>query len=76
MKLVLATHNAGKVVELRQILADAGVEAELLGMDAFPDVADVGRDRGHVRRERPAQGARGGAGHAAARRSPTTPAWP
>ncbi|MDP9825275.1 XTP/dITP diphosphohydrolase [Kineosporia succinea] len=41
MKLVLATHNAGKVVELRQILADAGVEAELLGMDAFPDVADV-----------------------------------
>jgi XTP/dITP diphosphohydrolase len=40
-QLVLATHNAGKVVELRQILADAGVQAELLGMDSFPDVADV-----------------------------------
>ncbi len=40
-KLVLATHNAGKVRELRQILGEAGVEAELLGMDVFPDVADV-----------------------------------
>ncbi len=40
-RLVLATHNAGKVVELRQILGDAGVEAELLGMDSFPEVADV-----------------------------------
>lgn len=40
-RLVLATHNAGKVVELRQILGAAGVEAELLGMDAFPEVADV-----------------------------------
>ncbi|MBT0769299.1 RdgB/HAM1 family non-canonical purine NTP pyrophosphatase [Kineosporia sp. J2-2] len=40
-QLVLATHNAGKVVELRQILGEAGVEAELLGMDSFPDVADV-----------------------------------
>ncbi|GLY28295.1 RdgB/HAM1 family non-canonical purine NTP pyrophosphatase [Kineosporia sp. NBRC 101731] len=40
-RLVLATHNAGKVTELRQILVDAGVEAELLGMDSFPEVADV-----------------------------------
>jgi XTP/dITP diphosphohydrolase len=40
-RLVLATHNAGKVVELRQILGDAGVPAELLGMDSFPEVADV-----------------------------------
>jgi XTP/dITP diphosphohydrolase len=40
-RLVLATHNAGKVVELRQILGAAQVEAELLGMDSFPEVADV-----------------------------------
>ncbi|MCE0534740.1 RdgB/HAM1 family non-canonical purine NTP pyrophosphatase [Kineosporia rhizophila] len=40
-QLVLATHNAGKVVELRQILGAAGVPAELLGMDSFPEVPDV-----------------------------------
>nr|WP_269329550.1 RdgB/HAM1 family non-canonical purine NTP pyrophosphatase [Kineosporia babensis] len=39
--MVLATHNAGKVVELRQILGASGSEVELLGMDSFPDVADV-----------------------------------
>jgi XTP/dITP diphosphohydrolase len=44
-RLVLATRNAGKVAELRQILD--GVSApdsgpiELVGMDAFPEVADV-----------------------------------
>ena len=41
VRLILATHNAGKVVELRQILGAAGMEVELLGMDSFPDVADV-----------------------------------
>jgi XTP/dITP diphosphohydrolase len=45
VKLVLATRNAGKVAELRQILvgvsAPDGSPIELLGMDAFPDVPDV-----------------------------------
>lgn len=40
-RLVLATRNAGKVTELRAILGEAGVAAELLGADAFPDVPDV-----------------------------------
>jgi len=45
VRLVLATRNAGKVTELRQILdgvsAPDGEPIELVGMDAFPDVADV-----------------------------------
>ena len=40
-RLVLATRNAGKVVELRRILAAAGLDVELVGTDAFPDLADV-----------------------------------
>jgi XTP/dITP diphosphohydrolase len=45
VRLVLATRNAGKVAELRQILdgvsAPDGSPVELVGMDAFPEVADV-----------------------------------
>ena len=48
-RLVLATRNRHKVVELRAILSDAlaaeGVDVDLdravVGVDAFPDVADV-----------------------------------
>jgi XTP/dITP diphosphohydrolase len=46
VRLVLATRNTHKVTELRRILdgvalgADEGA-VELVGMDAFPDVADV-----------------------------------
>jgi XTP/dITP diphosphohydrolase len=44
-RLVLATRNAGKVAELRRILdgmnAPDGGPIELVGMDAFPEVADV-----------------------------------
>ncbi|WP_103501977.1 RdgB/HAM1 family non-canonical purine NTP pyrophosphatase [Streptomyces sp. SM14] len=40
-QLVLATRNAHKVTELRAILADAGITAELIGADAFPEVPDV-----------------------------------
>ena len=44
-KLVLATRNAGKVAELRQILDGAGAPdgepIELVGMEAFPELADV-----------------------------------
>ncbi len=45
VRVVLATRNAGKVTELRQILdgvsAPDGGPIELVGMDAFPEVADV-----------------------------------
>jgi len=44
-RVVLATRNAHKVVELRRILDDAGVAVELVGIDAFdgvPEVAETG----------------------------------
>ena len=40
-RVVLATRNAGKVVELRRILELAGLDIELVGMNEFPDVPDV-----------------------------------
>ncbi|MBE9498819.1 RdgB/HAM1 family non-canonical purine NTP pyrophosphatase [Streptomyces sp. GKU 257-1] len=40
-RLILATRNAHKVVELKAILADAGLEPDLVGADAFPEVPDV-----------------------------------
>jgi XTP/dITP diphosphohydrolase len=39
--VVLATRNAGKLVELRRILAEAGLGIRLAGTDEFPDLADV-----------------------------------
>jgi XTP/dITP diphosphohydrolase len=41
LRLVLATHNAHKVIELRRILAAAGVQASLSGLDEFPGAPDV-----------------------------------
>ncbi|MGW6459486.1 RdgB/HAM1 family non-canonical purine NTP pyrophosphatase [Streptomyces sp. NPDC055078] len=40
-RLILATRNAGKITELRSILADAGLPHELVGADAYPDIPDV-----------------------------------
>jgi XTP/dITP diphosphohydrolase len=40
-RIVLATRNPGKLLELHRILGDAGLDVELAGMDAFPDVPDV-----------------------------------
>ncbi|GAA2713741.1 MULTISPECIES: RdgB/HAM1 family non-canonical purine NTP pyrophosphatase [Streptomyces] len=40
-RLVLATRNAGKITELRAILGAAGLDVELVGTDAYPDVPDV-----------------------------------
>ncbi|MDT9681253.1 RdgB/HAM1 family non-canonical purine NTP pyrophosphatase [Streptomyces sp. TRM76323] len=40
-RLILATRNAGKITELRAILAGAGLAHELVGADAYPDVPDV-----------------------------------
>lgn len=40
-RCVLATRNAHKVRELREILAAAGTPVELVGLDAYPDAPDV-----------------------------------
>jgi XTP/dITP diphosphohydrolase len=40
-RVVLATRNPGKIVELRRILAEAGFPVELVGLDAFPNIGDV-----------------------------------
>jgi XTP/dITP diphosphohydrolase len=40
-RLVLATRNPGKIVELDRILRGAGLGVELVGTDAFPGLADV-----------------------------------
>ncbi|MFS4093975.1 RdgB/HAM1 family non-canonical purine NTP pyrophosphatase [Streptomyces sp. AF1A] len=40
-RLILATRNAGKITELRAILAEAGLPHELVGADAFPEIPDV-----------------------------------
>ncbi|MCH7230669.1 RdgB/HAM1 family non-canonical purine NTP pyrophosphatase [Glycomyces sp. L485] len=44
MKILLATRNAGKIDELRQILAEAAPSVELVGLDAvddFPETAET-----------------------------------
>ena len=40
-RLVLATRNAGKVAELRRILAESDLDVELVGTEAFHDLPDV-----------------------------------
>jgi XTP/dITP diphosphohydrolase len=40
-RLVLGTRNKNKIDELRKILADAGLDVELLSVEAFEDVPDV-----------------------------------
>ena len=40
-RLVLATRNAHKVTELREILAATGLDVELVGADAYPEIPDV-----------------------------------
>jgi XTP/dITP diphosphohydrolase len=42
--LVLATRNAHKLGELQAILTDVAVDVSLVGMNEFPDVADVIED--------------------------------
>ena len=44
-RVVLASRNAHKIEELRRILADAGLDIELVGEDAFahlPDIPETG----------------------------------
>src|SRR5690348_8506536 len=40
-RLVLATRNRHKVTELHDILTDAGLDVELVGADAYPEIPDV-----------------------------------
>jgi XTP/dITP diphosphohydrolase len=40
-RLVLATRNAHKVIELRAILVGTGLDVDLVGADAYPDIPDV-----------------------------------
>lgn len=40
-RLILATRNAGKITELHAILAGAGLDHELVGADAYPEIPDV-----------------------------------
>ncbi|MDT3399649.1 RdgB/HAM1 family non-canonical purine NTP pyrophosphatase [Streptomyces sp. B1866] len=40
-RLILATRNAHKVIELRAILGAAGLAVDLVGADAYPDIPDV-----------------------------------
>lgn len=45
VRVVLASRNAHKIDELRRILADAGLDIELVGEDAFahlPDIPETG----------------------------------
>lgn len=40
-RLVLATRNAHKVIELRAILAESALDVDLVGADAYPEIPDV-----------------------------------
>ncbi|MEO3978223.1 RdgB/HAM1 family non-canonical purine NTP pyrophosphatase [Streptomyces sp. CAU 1734] len=40
-RLILATRNAGKITELRAILAAADLPFELVGADSYPEIPDV-----------------------------------
>ena len=40
-RVVLATRNAGKLAEMERLLAAAGLDIELVGTDAFPDLPEV-----------------------------------
>ncbi|CAM4325961.1 RdgB/HAM1 family non-canonical purine NTP pyrophosphatase [Nocardiopsis rhodophaea] len=39
--IVLATRNAKKVPEMQAILSEAGLDAEVVGLDAYPDAPEV-----------------------------------
>lgn len=40
-KIVIASQNAKKIVEMRRILQQASLDVEIVGTDQFPDLADV-----------------------------------
>ena len=40
-RVVLATRNEHKIIEVRRILAEAGLDIEIVGEDAFADLPDI-----------------------------------
>lgn len=40
-KIVIASHNHKKIVEMRRILEQVGLDIEIVGTDQFPELADV-----------------------------------
>lgn len=40
-KIVIASHNHKKIVEMRRILEQVGLDIEIMGPDQFPELADV-----------------------------------
>ena len=59
-KLVIATHNPGKLAEMRELLAPHGIEAVSAGELGLAEPDETGTT---FHRQRPDQGGRGGAGH-------------
>lgn len=41
VRLVLASRNKHKIIEMRRILTELGLDIELVGTDEFPDLPDV-----------------------------------
>jgi XTP/dITP diphosphohydrolase len=41
VRVLLATRNAGKVREMQRLLEQGGLDIEIVGTDAFPDLEDV-----------------------------------
>ncbi|MDP2013648.1 MAG: RdgB/HAM1 family non-canonical purine NTP pyrophosphatase [Actinomycetota bacterium] len=41
VRLVLASRNSHKIIEMRRILTELGLDIELVGTDEFPDLPDV-----------------------------------
>ena len=72
-QVVLATHNAKKLAELRRVVEAAGLEVAVLGLADVAAVPRAGRDRDHLRGQRPDQGAGLRRARRAGPRSPTTP---
>ena len=68
----IATHNPGKLAEMRDLLAPYGIDAHI-GRRTRP--AGAGGNRHDVRRQRAHQGGCRGAGVRHCRPSPTIPAW-
>ena len=59
MRLVVASHNAGKVREIRELVAPHGLAVVSAGELGLPEPEETGD---YVRRQRRAEGGGGGAG--------------
>jgi XTP/dITP diphosphohydrolase len=41
LQVLLATRNAGKVLEMQRLLEESGLDIDIVGTDTFPDLEDV-----------------------------------